>query len=363
MTGATKTAGVTFEVKKSEYYPENMFRPGTQMWPMDMSFVFMNGGGGDLLCWMTPICWLADQATWIIGTLIVPIYFKEIAEYFLKPYKKWKVITYKELKDIPKADEQPFRGPVVLQQESLNATGAHLLTCGWVYFANKEGPPPGWENYRQFKKEDLEAIQPYEWQSKKYAVVTVGVTTDSRKVPGKYWNYVIEHIVSKGITPVFLGKTTVETGNAANIGTSWDKDLRFDLGVDMRDKTTLIEAVAIIHHAEFIVGHDNGLLHLAGMTETPIIFGYNIASPEHRRPIRPKGKIYDVTLTRKELACIHCQSTFNFVIGFNFRSCMYGDNLCITRLFEDHGKRWKDMIDLVIEETSTPGEVDVIKLT
>lgn len=338
---------IIFKPMKTKYYPEWGFRPGTPMFPIDMNFIFLNGGMGDYITWMTPIRWLASQATWINGTLIVPTYFRELAEYWLRDYPLWGFADYNELKNIPRTDQTPFRGPVSLQQESLNATGAHLSTCGWVYFTNKEGPPPGWEYYSRFNQPDLDAILAKKdfGLPERYAVITAGVTTNSRRVAPQYWNYVIDHVLSRGLTPVFLGKSVVETGNAKNIHTEFGRTLQLDRGLNLLDKTTLMEAAAIISKAAVIIGHDNGLLHLAGCTDTPIVFGYNLASPEHRRPARTSGRIYDVHLQDGELACNFCQSKTNFVIGYNFRECFYRDLKCMDMLFDNEGKRWKDKID------------------
>ena len=115
-----------------------------------------------------------------------------------------------------------------------------------------------------------------------------------------------------------------------------------------RDKTEIFQAAALIHKAKMIIGHDNGLLHLAGCTDTPIVFGYNIASPEHREPRRKVGKVFNVVVTPEELVCSFCQSRTNFVIGYNFQQCFYGDLKCIDMLFEDNGARWKRQIDLAL---------------
>lgn len=354
---------VTYELVPTEYYPEWAFRPRTACFPLDMNFIFLNGGMGDYINWFAPIEWLASECTWIRGTLIGPTYLKELAEYFLKPYPKWKFKGYTDLKEMPKIDDTPYRGPLLLNQESLNATGAHLMTCGWVYFTNKEKAPPGWDRYPQFAQEDLDKVElpeiVGEWpMPKKYAVITVGVTTNSRKVSGKQWNHVIEHVVARGLTPVFLGKDVVETGNPKNIHTQFDRALRFDLGIDLRNKTSLIQAAAIMSRAACVIGHDNGLLHLAGCTAAPIVFGYNIASPEHREPRRPKGKTYNVTLTKEELACNHCQSRTNFVIGYNFRECFYGDLKCMDLLFADGAAKWKAKID----EAILPSDLELTEM-
>lgn len=343
---------VTFEMVPQEYYPDWGFREKTPCFPLNMNFIFLNGGMGDYITWMQPIRWLASEATWIRGTLIFPTYFKELAAHWLKPFPKWGFKDYAELKDMPTVDDTPFRGPLMLQQESLNATGAHLLTCGWVYFTNKEKAPPGWEYYPQLRQAELDTLELPEaakvLEPGKYAVITTGITTPSRRVPGKYWNYVIEYVKERGLTPVFLGKSVVETGNLKNIHTEFDRELRIDLGVDLRDGTSLLQAASIMSRAAVVIGHDNGLLHLAGCTDVPIVFGYNLASPEHRQPRRQIGKVFNVTLTDAELACNHCQSKTNFVIGYNFQKCFYNDNKCIDLLFANKAQKWKDQIDLAL---------------
>lgn len=348
---------------KLEYYPTHVgFRPGTQMFPQRLSCIFINGGMGDYITWMQAIRWLASEATWIHGTLVTPKYLREFAEYFLHKHPNWAVLTHDELRGRRDLDGVPFRGPVVLEQQALNATGAHLATCGWVYYTNKEKAPEGWDSYPQFEQADLDAILAQYAGGVpapgRYAVITTGVTTPSRHVPGVYWNHIIEHVRERGLTPVFLGKSVVETGNSRNIHTEYDAAIRYDLGVNLLDKTSLLEAAAIMSRAACVIGHDNGLLHLAGCTAAPIVFGYNLASPEHREPRRPVGKTYNVTLTPQELACINCQSNTNFILGFNFRHCFYGDLACIHKLFEDKGARWTKQIDAALTKTSTQNNVN-----
>lgn len=345
---------IKFTEVPKQTYPEWGMRAGTPCYPLEMNFIFLNGGMGDYIAWAQAVLWLASEATWITGTWVVPDYFLELATHWLKPYPKWRVTTYSAIKGTPEHDGKPFRGPVNLQTESLNATGAHLFTCGWVYFTNKECAPPGWNHYPVLESADLAAVELPEaaaaLPAKKYAVITTGVTTNSRKIPGSYWNPIIEHVVSKGLTPVFLGKETVVTGNPKNIKTKFSEDIRYDLGVDLRDQTTLMQAAAVIDKAALVIGHDNGLLHLTGCTATPLVFGYNLASTQHREPPRRSGPTYNVHLTQQDLACNFCQSNMNFMIGYVFRECFYSDNKCIDLLFADDGARWKTKIDLALSE-------------
>lgn len=354
--------GLTFERIEMRTYPNTTFRPNTPCVPTKMNFVMLNGGGGDYITWMRSIQWLCEVATWIDGNLICPSYFKELAEYWLKTHRpRWGFHLYNDMQNLPDINKLPCRGPIELQRESLNATGAHLMTCGWVYFTNKEKAPVGyakdgrpWSAYPLLDQEMLDNVPlPDEAKSLKpgsYAVITTGITTDTRRSPDGAWNPIIEYVKNKGLIPVFLGKSVVETGNRTNIHTEFSELNRYDLGLDLRNKTTLMQAASIISRAKFIVGLDNGLLHLAGCTETPIIFGYTLASPEHREPTRPSGNIYNVVLEPGELSCYHCQSNNNFVIGFNYRSCMYSDLKCIDLLFDGDCRRWKAQMDLCLNK-------------
>lgn len=361
--GGQALKSITFEQLETRFYPEWGFRPRTPCFPIKLSFLFMNGGMGDYITWMQAVRWLASEAIWVKGLVVVPKYFRELAEYWLKPFPDWRFEDYTTAPEIPKINEMPYRGPVDLQRESLNATGAHLITCGWVYFTNKEGAPDGidpwweknglpaagWDNYPPFLQSDLDAValppEAADLVPKRYAVITTGQTTNSRKVPPGSWNHIIDHVSSLGLTPVFLGKEVVETGNPRNIHTTWEKSTRHGSGVDLRNSTTLMQAASVMSRAAVVIGHDNGLLHLAGCTSVPLVFGYNLASPKHREPRRPAGRTVNVHLEPGELSCNFCQSQFNFVIGYNFRECFYRDTKCMSMLFDNNGERWKKAID------------------
>lgn len=347
-------AGLKLKAVEKRFYPETTFRPGTPCYPQDMNFSLMNGGMGDYICWMTPLQWIAECATWISPNLIVPVYFVELARYFMKKYPHVPIRTYKELTEIPGYETMPCRGPVNIGMESLNATGAHLLTCGWVYYTNREKAPAGWDRYPPFEQADLDAValtpEAAALEPGKYAVITTGITTPSRHVEPRYWNMIIDYVRELGLTPVFLGKQLVETGNLANVHTKFPREVHYDLGVNLCDRTTLMQAASIMSRAAVVIGHDNGLLHLAACTGVPLVFGYNLASPEHREPRRLRGRTYNVTLTNQELACNWCQSHNNFVIGFSYTKCFYSDLKCIHMLFEDGAKRWKTQIDLALAE-------------
>jgi ADP-heptose:LPS heptosyltransferase len=105
----------------------------------------------------------------------------------------------------------------------------------------------------------------------------------------------------------------------------------------IREKTTLIEAGNIIAGAQVICGLDNGLLHLAGCTDTPIVAAYTTVRPEHRLPYRhgSLGSGCYVVEPDEDLACRFCQSNMDFEFTHDFRDCFYKDFKCTKQITAD----------------------------
>lgn len=172
----------------------------------------------------------------------------------------------------------------------------------------------------------------------KYVVVTTGYTSKTRIWNKKSIEETCDYIVSKGYTPVYLGKSFTEAYNGNGITGTFDGD--YSRGISLLDKTSIFEAHAIIANSKCIVGVDNGLCpHLAGMTSVPIVVGFTSVLEEHRLPYRENVRgfnCYPVTISKKELGCIGCQSNFNFASpDFSFTECAYKDFLCVEILTSD----------------------------
>jgi ADP-heptose:LPS heptosyltransferase len=168
-------------------------------------------------------------------------------------------------------------------------------------------------------------------------------------MPSYAFNGLVDYTISKGITPVFIGKRDFalkgkENNYFANVGEEMD----FSKGIDFREKTTLLQAVEIIKGAKFILGIDNGLLHFAGCTETPIIFGHTITEVKHRSVRRPKGTVINLALTKESLPCSGCQSNMRNIIGHKFKNCIYDDYKCLDLLFGNEMSEWKRAIDYIL---------------
>jgi hypothetical protein len=322
---------------KTESRPEKrdlntrFFRPGSVTDAKLVRFVISDGGMGDYIAYMSSILWIARNHPQVNGQVYCGHFFIEIAEYILKDFSNWQVFD-RDKKFNPKL-EIPTRGPMLMP---INVTGCHPLDLGFMYYCNMN-PPPEDGNY--YPEIDVSEYRLPAGLEAPYAVMTPGAASPNRTMPVSAFNGIKDHLVSLGITPVFLGKEQMTPKRSI----SFDKDYDFSEGINLINQTSLLQSVKIISEAKLIVGLDNGLLHLAATTMTPIIFGYNIASPQHRRPRRKKGEIYEIFPDTRTLNCTFCQSQMRFMFSHDFTKCSYEDMACLKELSDP--APWISLID------------------
>jgi ADP-heptose:LPS heptosyltransferase len=195
---------------------------------------------------------------------------------------------------------------------------------------------------------------------KYYAVVTTAYTSDTRHWKSEYVNEVSDYLNSIGVTPVFLGKAYTHAYKKTGIFGTFDAD--YTKGINLIDKTNLFEAHAIMANAKFVMGIDNGLLHLASMSQVPVIWGFTSVLPEHRLPYRNgiKGdNTYLVTPSEEELPCTGCQSKFNFAPSdHSFLNCWYDDLKCLDLMTSD---RWIEQIKKILKTELSNTVIKLLK--
>lgn len=320
-----------------------IFRPGTQLESRPINFIVHNGGIGDYINFCAALKWVQKENPHVIGRIWVSPPFKEVMEYLFAGDKRWSVHDRKLFEKEYEANTliaSPNRG-----QQLINPTGAHLMDLGWFYYAQTAAIPPEY-NYLP----EIDYVSGKDWAlPEQYAIFTPGATAMNRVFPPKAFNELVKYTASLGITPVFLGKRDINEIYKANFHEEYD----LSLGLDLREQTTLLEAIEIMRDAKFVIGIDNGLLHLAGTTSVPIIFGHNISPVEHRRIRRRNGLTVDISLTEKQLQCIGCQAKMRFVYRQRFSRCIYGDNLCVDLLFKNL-EVWRQGIRQCLNQSNKP---------
>lgn len=326
------------------------FRKGTFAELREVVFSYMEPGKktaalGDMICWLSSIIYIAENYNYVTGHLIVPPFFMEIAQSILREYPHWRVHT-----KIPDrlANGFPLQQPHI---HPVNATAMHLTDLGFLYFAGMMPPNEMSRMYPVLDTDDLElpeqVFKPL--YAHRYAVLTPGATSLTRTMPAKIYNGIVEHLLSRNIVPVHLGTTSMEY---RAIQPKMDEGYDFEKGVNLIDKTSLLEAVRVMADAEMVIGIDNGLLHLAGMTDTTILFGFTMAGPNQRRINRRFGHTIELYADKEKLPCLFCQENVRFFIDHDFSNCIYKEKVpaCITAL---NIESWKASIDQALEESSS----------
>jgi hypothetical protein len=282
---------------------EKIFLKGTYLEPQRVVFIFIDGGLGDYINFMSSVLWAARENPQITGHVTVNEPFRTIAEHILKDYPGFTAHTHDYLKTIYEKYDRVLIHYPKKEQQLINATGAHLMDLGFKYYAQLDRPPKDYGYLPEIKFDtyfDFKTKWP-DLAGRPYAVFTPGATARARVIYGRYFNELVAYTLSRGLTPVFLGKKDFAF-NATGEGYSatFQDDYDFSKGIDLTEKTTLLEAIQIMSKACFVLGLDNGLLHLAGTTNAPIIFGHNVATVEHREIRRRSGLTINIKLNESD---------------------------------------------------------------
>lgn len=180
----------------------------------------------------------------------------------------------------------------------------------------------------------------------KYVVFPVGATSDNKLFHASVMGPIMQWCVDNRYKPVIVGTKTSHT-HTAEAGVLRPIVLRdqasllpksiVDQCLDLREQTTLLQLRDLLGHAEAVVGVDGGTLHLAGTTDTNIIFASGTTLPKHRFIARqgdPSRKIRYVG--PRDLPCQGCQSNWPMTT-FHFTKCAYTErpNACMEQLHPD----------------------------
>ena len=295
-----------------------------------MNCVYNFGGLGDNICRMPATRYLLDNVKHILPTFYIPAYFIEMFKHLVKPWAP-PIIPLHEFKQefkryAPTVDFNPLIHTSMHRHLIDHAFDCILdLDSRWLDPKHRHYPQP-------------EAItsKPLKTQlgGADYVVFTPNYTHSNRELRSEALHRLTTQCYEAGYIPVLLGSTTLNyDGVERSYGYSQYKTGRSqDDILDLRNKTSLLEALQIMRAARAVVGVDNGLLHLAGCTAVPIIAGYTTVDPKHRVPIRPEGVTEIVT--PEGLDCAGCQSNWLYTWtgarrSHDFKRCFYSDNVAL----------------------------------
>lgn len=291
---------------------------------------FDDGGLGDSLARLPVIPYLLEYYPHLQIHLYVQQYFLSIAKRSLPKSSK---LILKSMDDGKSAPNLPVKS--FAHTGFYNNLSTHLTDHAFRILTSQE-VAPDFKNYLPIKTNGI-SVKRF-GLPEKYVVISTGFTAKVREMRAEVVNTICKYLVSKNVTPVFLGKKETYAGNGFAIKGEFSAEIDYSLGIDLRDQTSLLESVLVIKNSAGICGLDNGLLHLAATTDVPIVGGFTSVKPEHRLPYRNSElgwNYFAVTLESEILDCIHCQSNCTLTLKHpnkDFRYCLYDDYKCTEML-------------------------------
>lgn len=333
---------------------------------VDLSVVSSHGGLGDMIARLPAFRYVHKNYKHVSQTIYYQDYFVDLARYLLPEDERLK---YKKLSECPFMLKKPY---VNFDPERLTTLQLHLTTHAFLMMLDQVPPDARSMSYPKseyvfYSRASALNQELHEMLTETpCVVVTTGYTAESRAWPAAHVNTLGRKLREQGLTPVLLGsKEPMVTGNAGDdIKTRYDDEIKADLFADLRGKTSLIEALGVMQRAKAVVGVDNGLLHLAHCTDTPVVYGLTTLKPEHRIPFRIDTDLYNRTASlawrdddwyakhgltevlESSVPCGGCQSR-GFAINHDWRTCLFDDYSCTLTLTADRFLAKLDVLGVI----------------
>lgn len=294
---------------------------------IEVNIGFTEGGLGDCIARTPAILWVARSNPQITFHHWVPDYYVELAEHFEAPHPNLLVRPISEYASLGNPNLPAIQSKTDDRHTSLRS---HMTDHAFRTYANTDQILPEDYNYPRLRVPEL----PISGLTKPYVVVTTGTTAPVRGWPAEAINEVARFIQGTGRDVVWLGKTTNHMGQGSSIKAKFDKDVNYTVGLDFRNRTPLLQSARILAEAQAVVGVDNGLLHLAGCSDVPIVAGYTTVAPNTRLPYRNGLLGYNCYEVEPDanLGCRFCQTRMQFLYDFDFRGCFYNDLACVSQM-------------------------------
>lgn len=251
-----------------------------------VNILIKDGGLGDLLCALVAVDYNIRNYAHTEFLVWVPDYMVDFTKHVLTPgsivrsYTKAQTKYNASLPGVSTGWEGSFHTPMRTHPVDY---AFHKLTDKHIYNFNEK-------NYLQIRPEEID-IKRFKLPEK-YIVIACAAVVESKKMPQKTASELIDYILSRGYTPVFLGKEKAETGVKDIKIVAKTTEMDYSKGINLLNRTNLLECAKIISGAKVMIGMDGGLNHLAGFTNTEIITAFTLVSPEHLAPIRKGSQTY-----------------------------------------------------------------------
>ena len=229
---------------------------------------------------------------------------------------------------------QPFTCVVPWQIRYLNtprSTNArttsmhmHLSTFSSIQLLNRIIPS---NDMNYLKLPDVD-VSRFGIDFSKAVLIIVTYRDEVRRIPFDTVAGITDWTLRKGLLPVYIGRIDESAmWKDSPFRLAFDRDLPTG-GVDLLNKTSILEMAAVMSRSKVVVGMDSGPIHIAGTTNVPIVCGFTNVAPEHRWPLRKDGAFVPVV---SDVSCRHCQSRW-FLNYHDFGFCYFKHADCVSQM-------------------------------
>ena len=221
--------------------------------------------------------------------------------------------------------EFPVEGPtdrISISYANAKGSSLHLIDMAYSTFIRDHNSVP--IEYKNYVKYIPTPVGNFGLPDK-YVVIQTTYRDIKKSISPDNLKAIIEHLHNIGYMPVLVGNNKFSLRNDHNMSyenTSVDVT---DKCIDLINKTSLKELLWIIHNSKLVIGADGGILHLAGMTDVPILGQYTITHPLLVMPIRNNVVGYKCESVVPDLRCTGCLHT----------DSICGDLKCVTNVKPD----------------------------
>jgi len=326
-----------------------MYRNGEQIVHDDrMNFCLNQGALGDVITSLPAI--IAARRFYLDGLTMhvwVPQHLTELVGVLLAPYGKFEILRFEDFEMNGAKRAALDIGSVSFNQMAYNThtrNRVHMVDFAFNCLLDSQPESMAERNYPTAAPVESWSEDEFMPVTGRYVAFPVGATSDNKLFRASVMVPLLRWVLGKGYVPVLVGTKTSFVkaqgeGGLQPIVLRDEADLIpqdiISRCVDLRNQTSLLQLRNICGNAAAVVGVDGGTIHLAGTTNTNIIYALTTTLPKHRYITRHGSLSHKIRyVVPRDLECAGCQSRW-IMSRQDFRECAYGDNLCTERLHSD----------------------------
>lgn len=167
------------------------------------------------------------------------------------------------------------------------------------WFIGMDDVPVEELNYVRYRKDSLAPSI----SDKKFAVVCATFSDRRRKFTDEAMAELLEYLKASGYVPVLVGVTRRTWQEKVRFG---EYNVDYSGCVNMVNKTRPDSLMQMLDEATVVISPDNGILHLAGCTDTPMVGYYTIIDHKYVAPIRGNEIGKDCINVEADIMCMGC---------------------------------------------------------